>query len=110
MSQYNKKIQKLIHFNDGTKKAWKNVKEHNPNWPEIIYNSYRILIAESSRSGKVNAILGQINYEPNINKICLYSKDPYENKYQFLINKRESTGLKHLKSSKFLFNTQWWYS
>ena len=104
MSQYNKTIQKLIHFNDGTKKNQKNVKEHNPNWPEIIYNPYRILIAEISWSGKVNAILGQINYEPDINKICLYSKDPYENKYQFLINKRESTGLKHLKNSKFLFN------
>ena len=25
----------------------------------------------------------------------LYSKDPYKVKYQFLINKRESTGLKH---------------
>ena len=25
----------------------------------------------------------------------LYAKDPYEVKYQFLINKRESTGLKH---------------
>ena len=25
----------------------------------------------------------------------MYAKDPYEAKYQFLINKRESTGLKH---------------
>ena len=25
----------------------------------------------------------------------LYAKDPYKVKYQFLINKRESTGLKH---------------
>ena len=25
----------------------------------------------------------------------MYAKDPYEVKYQFLINKRESTGLKH---------------
>ena len=30
----------------------------------------------------------------------LYDKDPYEAKYQFLINKRESTGLKHLIDSK----------
>ena len=27
-------------------------------------------------------------------------KDPYEAKYHFLINKRESTGLKHFKYSK----------
>ena len=25
----------------------------------------------------------------------MYAKDPYEDKYQFLINKKESTGLKH---------------
>ena len=30
----------------------------------------------------------------------LYGKDPYEAKYQFLINKRENTGLKHLNDSK----------
>ena len=30
----------------------------------------------------------------------LHSKDPYEAKYQLLINKRESTGLKYLNDSK----------
>ena len=30
----------------------------------------------------------------------MYVKDPYEAKYQFLINKRESTGLKHFNDSK----------
>ena len=30
----------------------------------------------------------------------LYAKNPYQAKYQFLINKRESTGLKHLNDSK----------
>ena len=30
----------------------------------------------------------------------LYAKDPYEAKYQFLINKRESTSTKHLHDSK----------
>ena len=29
-----------------------------------------------------------------------YTKDPYEAKYQFLINKREQTGLKHLNDFK----------
>ena len=33
-------------------------------------------------------------------KIHLYAKDPYETKYQLLINKRESTGLKHFNYSK----------
>ena len=30
----------------------------------------------------------------------MYAKDPYESKYQFLINKRESTGLKHFTEPK----------
>ena len=30
----------------------------------------------------------------------LYAKDPYEAKYQFLINKRESTGLRHVNDTK----------
>ena len=30
----------------------------------------------------------------------LYAKNPYEAKYQFLINKQESTGLKHINASK----------
>ena len=30
----------------------------------------------------------------------MYAKDPYEAKYQFLINKRESTGLKHFIDPK----------
>ena len=30
----------------------------------------------------------------------MYTKDPYEIKYQFLINKRESIGLKHFNDPK----------
>ena len=30
----------------------------------------------------------------------MYAKDPYEDKYQFLINKRESVGLKHFNDPK----------
>ena len=30
----------------------------------------------------------------------MYAKDPYEAKYQFLISKRESTGLKHFNNPK----------
>ena len=41
-----------------------------------------------------------INKQPDIDEIYLYAKDPYEAKYQFLINKRESTGLKHFNDPK----------
>ena len=41
-----------------------------------------------------------IDQQPDIDKIYLYAKDPYETNYQFLIKKRESTGLKHFNGSK----------
>ena len=41
-----------------------------------------------------------INNQPDIDKIYLYAKDPYEVKYQYLINKREKVGLDHLKDPK----------
>ena len=47
-------------------------------------------------------LLNLINNEPVIYKIYLYAKDPYEAKYQLLINKRESTGLKYLNDPKAL--------
>ena len=41
-----------------------------------------------------------INNQPDIDKIYLYAKDPYEAKYQYLINKREKVGLHHFKDPK----------
>ena len=59
-------------------------------------------IANIGGSGfeKTNTLLNLINNQLDIEKIYLYAKDPYEAKYQFLINKRESTGLKHLNDLK----------
>ena len=82
------------------------MKEHNPNWPEIPDHQYRTLIVRGSGSGKTNALLNLIKNEPYIDKIYLYAKDPYEAKYQLLINKTENTGLKYLSDSKsFLENS-----
>ena len=52
------------------------------------------------RVWKKNALLNLINNQQDIDKVYLYAKDPYETKYQFLINKRESTGLKHFNDPK----------
>ena len=41
-----------------------------------------------------------INNEPDIDKIYLYAKDPFEAKYQYVINKREKVGLDHFKDPK----------
>ena len=75
-------------------------KKHNPNWPKISHHPYRILIIGSSESGKTNSLFNLINHQPDVDKIYLYAKDPYGAKYQFLINKQKSTGLKHLDNSK----------
>ena len=80
--------------------ANENKTKHNLKWPYIPDHPYRILIIGGSGSGKTNALLNLINNQPDIDKIYLYAKDPYEAKYQFLINKRESTELKYFNDPK----------
>ena len=41
-----------------------------------------------------------IENQPYIDKIYLYAKDPYESKYQYLINKREGVGVNHFNDPK----------
>ena len=76
-----------------------NIKKYNSEWPQIPEHPYRILIIRRSVSGKTNSLLNLISQQPDIDKIYLYAKDPYEAKYKFLFNKRESTGLQHLNCS-----------
>ena len=73
---------------------------HNKNWPYIPNHPYRILIIGGSGSGKTNLLLNLIENQPDIDKIYLYAKDPYESKYQYLINKRESAGINHFNNPK----------
>ena len=58
---------------------------HNKNWPYIPDHPYRILIIGGSGFGKTNTLINLINNQPDIDKIYLYAKDPYEDKYQFSI-------------------------
>ena len=57
-----------------------NIKEHNLNDQKFPDHPYRILIIGGSSSGKTNALLNLINNEPDIDKIYLYAKDPFEEK------------------------------
>ena len=41
-----------------------------------------------------------INNQPDIDKIYLYAKDPYEATYQYLIKLREQVGLDYFNDSK----------
>ena len=87
----------MINFDEYTNE---NKIEHNLKWPYIPDHPYRILIVGGSRSGETNALLNLINNQPDIDKIFLYAKDPYEAKYQYLINKREKVGLDHFYDHK----------
>ena len=78
----------------------KDIKEHNPKLPDISDHPYRILIVGGSGFRKMNAFLNLINHESDTDKIYLYPKDLYGAKYQLLINKKESTGLKYSNYSK----------
>ena len=72
-----------------------NKKKHsseNADWP------FRMLIIGPSGSGKTNSLLHLINNFHPIDKIYLYAKDTDEKKYQYVINKREQVGIKHLSN------------
>ena len=69
----------------------------------ISWSSCTILIIGDPQSGKTNSLFNLINQQPDIDKTYLYAKDPYELKYQFLINKRESSSLKHSNNFKAFF-------
>ena len=73
---------------------------HNKHWPYIPDHPYRILIIGGSGFGKTNLLLNLIENKPDIDKIYLYARDPYESKYQYLINKRESVGINHFNDPK----------
>ena len=62
----------------------------NDDWP------FRMSIIGPTGSGKTNILLHLIDKFHPIDKIYLYVKDTDEEKYQYLINKREQVGMKNL--------------
>ena len=59
-----------------------NIKEDNPEWQEIPDHICQILIIGGFGSVKTNVLLNLKIKKPDIDKIYLYDKDPYEAKYQ----------------------------
>ena len=88
----------MINFNFSKE----NKNEHNLNWSQIPDHLYRILIFGDSGSGNTNSLFNLIIQQADIDKIYLYVKDPFEAKYQFLVNKRESIGIKYYNDYKAL--------
>ena len=87
----------MINFDDYVNE---NKTDHNENWPYIPDEPYRILIIGDSGSGKTNVLLNLIENQPDIDKIYLYAKDPYEAKSQYLTNKREGVGINQFNNPK----------
>ena len=87
----------MINFDDIVNE---NKTVHNKNWPYIPDHPYRIVIIGGSGSWKTNALLNLIENQPDIDEIYLYAKDPYECKYQYLVNIREKVGLKRFNNPK----------
>ena len=79
----------MMNFDDVIKDK---IKKHNPYWSETPDYPYRIVIVVDSGSRKTNSLFNLISQQPDVDKMYLYAKDPYETKYQFLNNKGESTG------------------
>ena len=78
---------------------------YNPNWSYIPDHHYRISIIDGPGSDKTNALSNLMKHQrPDIDKIYLYVKDPFESKYQFLINRRVKVGVKKLKNPKSLID------
>ena len=87
----------MINFDDIMKES---IKGNNLNQPQISDHPYRILTIRYYGSGKTNTLFNLISQQPDIDKFFLYPKDPYEAKYQLLINKCKGSGLKHFNDSK----------
>ena len=67
----------MINFDDYVNE---NKTEHNENWPYAPDHPWRTLIIGGSGSGEKNTLLNLIEIQPDIGKIYLYAKDPYEPK------------------------------
>ena len=59
-----------------------------------------MLITGGSGSGKKKSLFNLINHQAEIDKRYLYTKDPYQVKYKFLIKKCKDVGTKHFNDSK----------
>ena len=67
----------------------------NPNWTYIFDCPQRILIIADSASGTTNVFMKLIKHQPtDVDKIYLYVEEPFELKYQLLINCRENVRIK----------------
>ena len=76
----------MIKFDDYVNE---NKTEHNKKLAIYSRSSIQNINNTRLRIWKKNVLLNLIETQPDIDKIYLYAKDPFEAKYQYLINKKE---------------------
>ena len=76
----------MINFDDYVNE---NKTEHNKKLAIYSRSSIQNINNTRLRIWKKNVLLNLIETQPDIDKIYLYAKDPFEAKYQYLINKKE---------------------
>ena len=64
----------------------------------IIYIEHYVLVVQHLKK-ETSATLNLITHQPDIDKINIYAKNPYETKHQLIINKHEQIDIKHFEDS-----------
>ena len=85
----------MINFDDYTNE---NKTEHNTKWSYILDHPCKILI-EGGVPNQEKQIT-KFKNQHDIDKIYLYTKDPYQAKYQYSTKKREKADLHHYDDTK----------
>ena len=85
----------MINFDDYTNE---NKTEHNTKWSYILDHPCKILI-EGGVPNQEKQIT-KFKNQHDIDKIYLYTKDPYQAKYQYSTKKREKADLHHYDDPK----------
>ena len=91
----------MINFDNVTKE---NMKKHNLD-KQKSYSFIQNVSSWRFTIQKTNSLFNLISQQTD-NENILYAENPYEAKYQFPINTRESTALKHLNGSKAFIEYQ----
>ena len=76
----------MINFDDYVNE---NKTDHNKKLAIYSRSSIQNINNTRLRIWKKNVLLNLIETQPDIDKIYMYAKDPFEAKYQYLINKKE---------------------
>ena len=77
-----------------------NIKKCNGSCPKIPHHRYWILIIGGSGTGKTNILLNLIHNQPDSDKIYIYTKDTFDNKFQLISDNHYQTGIKNCKDAE----------